>query len=84
MPEMTRTCQCLNLGPDMACAALMTQEDLLCDECRDIRGEAHGCAVFGPSELAAGSASFTGSSPHMRFRFADDFFSGVSFLPRGS
>jgi len=37
-------CQCVRYGPDATCAAAITQEDLLCDACRE------GCSLlaFGP------------------------------------
>ena len=74
MPELTRTCQCLNLGPDTRCTALMTQEDLLCDSCRRDPDVPHGCLALGVE----------GGSPHVRVDFPEGFFGSFSFLPRGS
>ena len=83
MPELTRTCQCLNLGPDTRCTALMTQEDLLCDNCRRNPDVPHGCLALGPSQMA-GAGTAGGSSPHVRVDFPEGFFGSFSFLPRGS
>lgn len=42
------TCRCPN-QPDHPCGNLVTQEDLLCDACRDVRNGTGQCAaVSGP------------------------------------
>ena len=76
--DLVRTCQCPNLGPDFGCTAQMTQEDLLCDNCRRDPDVAHGCMVLGGRDSAGAAA------PHTRVDFPDGFFSTFSFLPRGS
>lgn len=74
MPDLVTTCQCRNLGPDLACTAQMTAEDLLCDYCR--RGTAPE-----PGKVY-GCMSVFGSGPHFQVELPEEFFRG--FLPRGS